>query len=98
MTNDELERIMNFMIERQEVFDARQERMAAQAEQQQLIVNALLDSQNTLTATVLRIAETHSAQIAEHGRQIAATNETVNRLSATVDRYISARGNGSNGH
>jgi hypothetical protein len=104
MTPEELERVMNFIIERQE-------RMAAQQEGQQFLVDALLSSQKTLTATVMQIAngvvERFDRQDAEmsvmrerHDRQdaqIAATNESVSRLSATVDRYITARGNGSNG-
>jgi len=82
MTNEELERVMNFIIKRQE-------RMTAQQEQQQFFINTLLDSQNTLTATVTRIAETQ-------GQQIAVLTENLNNLTATVDRYIHALGNGSN--
>ena len=103
MTPEELERVMNFIIERQE-------RMTAQQEQQQFFINTLLDSQNTLTATVTRIAETQGQQIATQGRQIAAQGrqiaaqgrqiavltDNLGKLSATVDRYIHALGNGSN--
>ncbi len=90
MTNEELERVMNFIIERQE-------RMTAQQEQQQFFINTLLDSQNTLTTTVTRIAETQGRQIAAQGRQIAVLTENLSNLTATVDRYIHALGNGSNG-
>lgn len=89
MTNEELERVMNFIIERQE-------RITAQQEQQQFFINTLLDSQNTLTATVTRIAETQGRQIAAQGRQIAVLTENLSNLTATVDRYIHALGNGSN--
>jgi hypothetical protein len=111
MTNEELENVMNFIIERQE-------RFADQQTHQQMLVDTLLESQNTLTATVLQITEAHNARINrldEHDRRqleiIEAHNarfdrhddgfksmrESIDNLSRTVDRYITARGNGSNG-
>jgi len=89
MTNEELERVMNFIIERQE-------RMTAQQEQQQFFINTLLDSQNTLTATVTHIAEIQGRQIAAQGQQIAVLTENLSKLTATVDRYFHTLGNGSN--
>ncbi len=90
MTPEELERVMNFIIERQE-------RMAAHQEGQQFFLDALLSSQKTLTATVMQIATGTVQRFDRQDAQIAATNESVNQLSATVDRYIKARGQNSNG-
>lgn len=90
MTPDELEKVMNFIIERQE-------RMAAQQEGQQFLVDALLSSQKTLTATVMQIATGTVNRFDRQDAEMSAMREAVGDLTRTVDRYITARGNGSNG-
>ena len=90
MTNEELERVMNFIIERQE-------RMAAQQEGQQFLVDALLSSQKTLTATVMQMATGTVQRFDRQDTEMSAMREAVGDLTRTVDRYITARGNGSNG-
>ena len=115
MTNDELERIMNFIIERQE-------QGADQLMQAEAIVIALAESQlqtdKRLAAQDERLARFERSYtsiadlLAKHDNQLVSVTDNVNRLtgvvaalsetvavlSATVDRYISARGNnGANG-
>jgi flagellar biosynthesis/type III secretory pathway protein FliH len=90
MTPEELERVMNFIIERQE-------RMAAQQEGQQFLLDALLSSQKTLTATVMQIANGVVERFDRQDAEMSALREAVGDLTRTVDRYITARGNGSNG-
>jgi hypothetical protein len=109
--DDRRQRQMDFILDQQAQFTADIQLLKEQTREQKIIVDGLLDLQNTLTATVMQIAngvvQRFDKQNAEmsalrerHDRQdaqIAATNESVSRLSATVDRYIRARGNGSNG-
>lgn len=91
MTNEEMERVMNFIIERQE-------RMAERDEHQQLLLESLLESQNLLTETATRIAEAHQARLNRHDDEFRSVRESLDNLSRTVDRYITARGNGANGN
>jgi chromosome segregation ATPase len=44
-----------------------------------------------------RVAARHDASDVRHDEQIAEMRENINSLTRTVDRYINARGNGSNG-
>ncbi len=90
MTNEELERVMNFIIERQETF-------ASQISEQQMLVGTLIESQNTLTATVQQISDAHSQRLDSHDEQFAETQESINSLTRTVERYINARGSNGNG-
>lgn len=58
MTNDELERVMNFLIEREvNIRDVLQ--------RQQQLMGKVIESQTTLTATVLRIAEAADASFSK---------------------------------
>ncbi len=109
--DDRRQRQMDFILEQQAQFTVDIQLLKEQTREQKTIVDSILDAQNNLTTTVLTFAQNVSArfdrQDAEmtalrerHDRQdaqIAATNENVSRLSATVDRFIKARGNGSNG-
>ncbi len=108
MTDDELERIMNFIIERQEAG-------ADQLAQAERIITALAQTQERtdqqLSAHDERIARFERSYVAiaelleKHDHQIEGVTENLNRLtdvvadlSASVNRYITARGNnGSNG-
>jgi ABC-type transporter Mla subunit MlaD len=108
MSDDELERIMNFIIERQETG-------ADQLAQAESIITALANVQTQtskqLTAHDDRIARFERSYVAiaelleKHDNQLVVVTENLNRLtdvvadlSATVNRYITARGNnGSNG-
>jgi hypothetical protein len=107
MTNEELERIMNFIIERQE-------QGADQLTQAEAIIIALAESQlqtdKRLAAQDERIArfersytaiadllERHDGQIVVVTANVNKLTEVVSSLSATVDRYITARGNNGSG-
>jgi ABC-type transporter Mla subunit MlaD len=108
MTNDELERIMNFIIERQE-------QGADQLAQAEAIITALAESQLQTDKRVAlqdeRIARFERSYssiadlLAKHDNQLVNVTDNVNKLtgvvttlSETVDRYIAARGNnGSSG-
>jgi archaellum component FlaC len=97
MDNDELERVMNFIIQRQE-------QGAEQLAQAETIINALAKSQlhadKQLEKHDERIArfERSYASIADllnrHDTQLVALTDGLNKLTQTVERYITARGNG----
>jgi len=114
MTNDELERLMNFIIERQEHITDQQAISAEQLAQAETIMAALAQSQlqtdKRLTAQDERIArfersymaiadllERHDGQIVAVTANVNKLTEVVSSLSATVDRYITARGNNGSG-
>ena len=87
MSNEELERIMNFIIERQERFAEQQEllieqdkRFAAEFERQHALNNQL---QNVM----LSVAEAQQRNTADIGN-----------LAAVVDRIVEAMPKGSNGN
>lgn len=89
---------MNFIIERQE-------RFAGQQTHQQMLVDTLLESQNTLTKSVTQIVQAHNARLnrqdARDDKQdtrLDALTDSLNSLTRTVDRYISARTNGTSGN
>jgi len=101
MTNDELERIMNFIIERQE-------RITEQQELTQTILIQLARRDDDKEQRIARFERSYTAisdLLVNHDDQLIAVTDNVNKLtdvvaalSATVDRYISARGNnGANG-
>lgn len=97
MTNEELEEVMNFIIKRQENF-------GDVLQQQQALMGTLIESQNTLTETVLQIAEgtdarikRHDEQFAKQGEQLAALAATVADLTRTVKQYITGRGTNGDG-
>lgn len=108
MTNDERERIMNFIIERQE-------RITEQQELTQTILTQLARRDEELARRdsdkeqrIARFERSYtmiSDLLVNHDDQLIAVTDNVNKLtdvvaalSATVDRYISARGNnGANG-
>jgi ABC-type transporter Mla subunit MlaD len=115
MTNDELERIMNFIIERQEHIADQQAVSADQLAQAETLITTLA-SQHEETQTVMaelarrdadkeqRIARfersysTIAGLLEKHDDQLVALTDGLNRLTQTVERYITARGNnGSSG-
>ena len=81
MTPEELERVMNFIIERQEVAAAQIAALAArQSDHDERI--ARFERSYTAIASLLQ----------KHDTQIEALTEGVNNLVETVNRYITARG------
>jgi chromosome segregation ATPase len=107
MDNDELERVMNFIIQRQEVAAEQQAITAEQMAQAETIINALAKSQlhadEQLESHGERIArfERSYTVIADllnrHDTQLVALTDGLNKLAQTVERYITARGNGNGG-
>ncbi len=105
MDNDELERVMNFIIQRQEVAAEQQARTAEQMAQAETIINALAKSQLHADERL----ENHAERIARFERsytviaellnrqdtQLVALTDGLNKLTQTVERYITARGNGN---
>ena len=109
MDNDELERLMQFIIQRQEVAAEQQVRTAEQMAQAETIITALAKSQlhadEQLEDHDQRIARFERSYTAiadllqKHDGQIDMLTGAVQQLTETVERYITARGNGnSNGH
>jgi ABC-type transporter Mla subunit MlaD len=100
MDNDELERLMNFIVQRQE-------QGAEQLAQADAIINALAKSQLHATEQL----ENHDERIARfersyavigdllkrHDDQLIALTDGLNSLTRTVERYITAQGNGNGG-
>jgi len=100
MTPEELERLMNFIIKRQE-------QGAEQLAQADAIINALAKSQLHSSEQI----ERHDERIArfersyvsigellkKHDDQLVALTDGLNKLTQTVERYITARGNGNGG-
>jgi hypothetical protein len=95
--DDRRQRQMDFILEQQAQFAVDIQLLKEQTREQKIIVDGLLNLQNTLTATVMQIANGVVQRFEKQDAQIAATQDSVNQLSATVDRYIKARGQGSNG-
>ncbi len=105
MTNDEIERIMNFIIERQERVTEQQAVTATQLAQSEAIINALakrqletdekLDDHNERIARFERSYAVVSNLLQKHDTQIDAVTEGLNNLITTVNRYITTRGNGN---
>ena len=86
MSNEELERIMNFIIERQEY-----------ASEQ---IARLTESQAGHEERIARFERSYVAiaQLLEkHDDQLEAMTKGLNDLTSLVTRYISARGDGGNG-
>ncbi|HEX8071071.1 MAG TPA: hypothetical protein VF546_14035 [Pyrinomonadaceae bacterium] len=93
MTNEEIEKVLNFIIAREERIV---EQQAAAAEQ----IAALAAVQGAHDARIARFERSYTA-IAEllqrHDSQIVALTGAVNQLTETVNRYITARGNNGQG-
>lgn len=89
MTNDELERVMNFIIERQERIAEQQEISATQ-------IGALASLQTSNDERIARFERSYIAisdLLQKHDGQLVALTDGLNKLTQTVERYISARGN-----
>ncbi len=94
MTNDELENLMKFIVERQaETAERMAEMNARQA--------TMLERQDDHDERIARFERSYTViagLLQKHDTQIEDLTTALNRLSATVERYISARGNnGSSG-
>ncbi len=93
MTNDELERIMNFIIERQE-------RITEQQEQTQAVLGELAARDGDKEQRIARFERSYTTiagLLERHDTQLVALTDGLNRLTQTVDRYITARGNNGSG-
>ncbi len=107
MTNDELERMMNFIIERQERFAEHQDRIAEQQESTQTILAELARRDDELARRdsdkeqrIIRFERSYTTiagLLERHDTQLVALTDGLNRLTQTVDRYIAARGNNGSG-
>lgn len=93
MSNEELERIMNFIIERQEYASEQIARLTeAQAR--------LTEQQGGHEERIARFERSYVkiAQLLEkHDDQLEAVTKNLNDLTTLVTRYIAARGEGGNG-
>ena len=95
MTPEELERVMNFIIERQEQF-------AEQMQQTQAVLAALVEHDSDKEKRIARFERSYVAisdLLVSHDSQLVAITDGINDLTSVVNRYITARGNsnGSNG-
>ena len=95
--DDRRQRQMDFILEQQAQFAVDIQLLKEQTREQKIIVDGLLDLQNTLTATVMQIANGVVNRFEKQDAEMSAMREAVGDLTRTVDRYITARGQGSNG-
>lgn len=104
MTWEEMERTMAFIVEQQAQFHSNMAEinstMARQAERLDRLTERTDRNAEGITA-LLAIAEMHEREITTHEREItdnreaqARTDERLNALINTVERYISERRNG----
>jgi ABC-type transporter Mla subunit MlaD len=94
MTNEELERIMNFIIERQE-------RAADQLAETENILAELARRDDDKEQRIARFERSYTViadLLQRHDTQIVALTDGLNRLTETVNRYITARGDGDAGN
>ena len=108
MTGDEMERAIQFILEQQARQDARFsekiDRLSGHVERISGIVDRLSDKVDRLSDKVdrtadsvvalLAIAEMHEREIASLNERGRETDERLNALINTVERYISERRNG----
>jgi ABC-type transporter Mla subunit MlaD len=100
MTNDELERIMNFIIERQERITEQQQETQAVLGETQTILAELARRDSDKEQRIARFERSYVAigeLLAKHDDQLVTVTDNVNKLTETVDRYITARGNNGSG-
>ena len=95
MTPEELERVMNFIIERQE-------RFAEAMQQTQAVLATLVEHDSDKEKRIARFERSYVAisdLLVSHDSQLVAITDGINDLTSVVNRYITARGNsnGSNG-
>ncbi len=93
MTNDEIERIINFIIESQE-------RITEQQHETQIILAELARRDSDKEQRIARFERSYVAigeLLAKHDDQLVTVTDNVNKLTETVDRYITARGNNGSG-
>ncbi len=92
MTNDELENLMKFIVERQaETAERMAEMNARQA--------AMLERQADHDERITRFERSYTViagLLEKHDTQIEDVTTAVNRLTATVERYITERGDKGN--
>jgi ABC-type transporter Mla subunit MlaD len=114
MSNEELERIMNFIIERQEYTAtqiARQneaqaklteqlgdhDERIARFERSYIVIAQLLEKHDNQLDSVTEGLNNVTDRLVNVADRLANVTEEVAKLARLVDRYIAARGNGSNG-
>ncbi len=100
MTNDELERMMNFMIERQERVTEQQEQTQSVLAETQSVLAELAARDGDKEQRIARFERSYTAiagLLERHDTQLVALTDGLNRLTQTVDRYITARGNNGSG-
>lgn len=93
MSNEELERIMNFIVERQEYAS---EQIVRLTEAEARLAELLKDHEERIARferSYIRIAQL----LEKHDDQLEAVTKGLNDLTTLVTRYIAARGDGSNG-
>jgi hypothetical protein len=93
VTNDEIERIINFIIESQE-------RITEQQHETQIILAELARRDSDKEQRIARFERSYVAigeLLAKHDDQLVTVTDNVNKLTETVDRYITARGNNGSG-
>ena len=93
MTNEEIERTMQFILEQQASTSAKLDRMADIQAADAVRIGRLEDVVTTLTTTVQNLVSVVQTQ----SERMDSSDDRVNRLAETVDRYIKARGDGGNG-
>ncbi len=86
MTDEERQRQIDFILEQQ----AQSSANISQLQEQQARSDARVDRLAETVQVLVSVVQTQS-------ERMDSSDDRVNQLAETVDRYIKARGNGSNG-
>jgi len=100
MTPEEIEKLMQFIIARQERIAELQEISASQITlltTVQVDQNARLDEHSERIARFERSYSVIADLLQRHDGQLVALTDGLNSLTRTVERYITAQGNGNGG-
>ena len=87
MTNEEIERTIEIILNNQATFEAQLVRTNEQIEETNKIVSTLADSQNELTGLV-------TAHVTAQNAFNAEIKTSITQLAETVERFIKASQNG----
>jgi ABC-type transporter Mla subunit MlaD len=93
MSNEEFERMMNFIIERQEYAAAQ----LAQLIEMQADHDERIARFERSYVTIAQLLEKHDKQLDSVTEGLNNATTEIAKLATLVNRYIAARGNGSNG-
>ncbi len=97
MTDEERQRQMDFILEQQAQFSTNIGRLQEQQAQLSATVQILVEVVKTQSERMDSADQRLNQFMESSSARMSQSDEKMDRLVETVDRYITARGNGSNG-